>query len=160
MVRYLEVDSPVGPLLVLSRNDKLTRLEFTGQPHAHGIPESAQRGGPFLANVAEQLKQYFEALRRDFDVAISLDGTDFQKSVWKYLREIPWGETRSYGELADSLSNPAASRAVGAANGRNPISIIVPCHRVVGSDGAITGYAGGPDNKRWLLRHETSKLYI
>jgi len=107
-----------------------------------------------LRRAAAQLAEYFAGARRDFDVPLAPRGTGFQQRVWRELAKIPYGQTRSYGELARSLGRPTASRAVGAANGRNPISILVPCHRVVAGTGALTGYAGGLAAKRWLLEHE------
>jgi methylated-DNA-[protein]-cysteine S-methyltransferase len=107
-----------------------------------------------LARAATQLAEYFAGARRVFDVPLAPRGTDFQQGVWRELARIPYGETRSYGELARVLGRPSASRAVGAANGKNPISILVPCHRVIAGSGALTGYAGGLDAKRWLLAHE------
>jgi methylated-DNA-[protein]-cysteine S-methyltransferase len=109
-----------------------------------------------LDRAADQLAEYFAGTRSAFDLALAPRGTEFQRSVWHALCAIPAGETRSYGELAHSLGRPLASRAVGAANGANPISIIVPCHRLIGSTGALTGYAGGLGTKRWLLAHERS----
>jgi methylated-DNA-[protein]-cysteine S-methyltransferase len=107
-----------------------------------------------LALAAAQLAEYFAGARRDFDVPLAPRGTGFQRLVWGELVKIPYGETRSYGDLARALGRPAASRAVGAANGRNPISILEPCHRVIAGSGALTGYAGGLAAKRWLLEHE------
>jgi methylated-DNA-[protein]-cysteine S-methyltransferase len=100
------------------------------------------------------LAEYFSGSRRDFDIPLSLHGTVFQLRVWRTLTQIPYGETCSYGDLARRLDNPGASRAVGLANGRNPISVIVPCHRVIGANGSLTGYGGGLERKRWLLAHE------
>lgn len=101
-----------------------------------------------------QLEEYFQAKRQVFDLPLKADGTDFQKTVWETLREIPYSETWNYGQIAQAIGNKNASRAVGAANGKNPISIIVPCHRVIGANGTLTGYAGGLAIKEWLLRHE------
>jgi len=148
------LDSPVGQILLLAENDVLVRLEFPGKPHAMGIPEKSETGSPFLQEVSNQLTQYFDGTRQTFDIAVDLRGTHFQQRVWGHLQDIPWGETRSYGQLADQVGNKGASRAVGAANGRNPISIILPCHRVIGGNGHITGYAGGLKAKQWLLQHE------
>jgi methylated-DNA-[protein]-cysteine S-methyltransferase len=111
-----------------------------------------------LALAAAQLAEYFAGARRDFSVPLAPRGTGFQRLVWAELVKIPFGETRSYGELARALDRPSASRAVGAANGRNPLSILVPCHRVIAGSGALTGYAGGLDAKRWLLEHEARQL--
>ncbi|MEM1184717.1 MAG: methylated-DNA--[protein]-cysteine S-methyltransferase [Planctomycetota bacterium] len=107
-----------------------------------------------IASTLEQLSGYFAGTRRVFDVRLDLQGTDFQRSVWTALLDIPFGQTRSYADIARAIGNPDAVRAVGLANGRNPVSIIVPCHRVIGSDGSLTGYGGGMDRKRWLLAHE------
>ncbi|HEX7610606.1 MAG TPA: methylated-DNA--[protein]-cysteine S-methyltransferase, partial [Solirubrobacteraceae bacterium] len=107
-----------------------------------------------LADVAGQLAAYFAGTLTEFDVQLELAGTDFQREVWQALRAIPYGETISYGELAQRVGKPSASRAVGLANGRNPIAIIVPCHRVIGADGSLTGYGGGLARKAWLLEHE------
>ena len=109
---------------------------------------------PLLRRVADQLAEYFAGERRDFDLPLAAPGTAFQKLVWDALVRIPFGEVRSYGELARTLGRPSGSRAVGAANGKNPIAIIVPCHRVIGANGTLTGYAGGLPTKQWLLEHE------
>ena len=154
MSHHLTIESPVGQILLIAEDNALSRLEFVGKPHAVGVPPDSESGSPFLDDVAGQLTEYFAGTRRTFDIAVRPHGTDFQHRVWGLLQEIPWGETRSYGHLAERLGNKGASRAVGAANGKNPISIILPCHRVIGGNGHITGYAGGLANKRWLLRHE------
>ena len=107
-----------------------------------------------LDRAAEQLREYFDGTRRVFDLPLAPEGTAFQRIAWRALEAIPYAETRSYGEQARAIGRPAASRAVGAANGKNPISIIVPCHRVIGASGDLTGYGGGMDAKRWLLAHE------
>jgi methylated-DNA-[protein]-cysteine S-methyltransferase len=112
-------------------------------------------GHPVLLEVTRQLNEYFCGRRRNFDLPLEFRGTDFQRDVWSALLEIPFGETRSYLEVARSLGNPAAVRAVGAANGRNPISIIAPCHRVIGTSGELTGFGGGLEAKAWLLAHES-----
>jgi len=145
--------SPVGELTlvaderglaaVLWENDRPDRVRLGA------LNERADH--PVLVETERQLGEYFAGERRSFDVPLSFAGTDFQKRVWAALLAIPFGETRSYGEIADQLGAPGASRAVGAANGRNPISIIAPCHRVVGSTGKLTGFAGGLDAKRFLL---------
>lgn len=154
MIRHLTFDSPVGPLLLIAQDDVLTRLEFVGRSHAIGPPAQASSGGAYLEEVCSQLTEYFAGSRRYFDLEVRPEGTAFQRRVWAILRDIPWGETCTYGDLADRLGNPDACRSVGAANGRNPVSIILPCHRIIGGNGHITGYAGGLDAKRWLLRHE------
>lgn len=149
-------DSPIGRLLLRSDGTALTGLHMNvaGRP-VHGVEIGTEdaHAGP-LPETVRQLNEYFLGKRREFDVPLLLAGTEFQRRVWQSLKEIPFGTTLSYGALAKRLDNPNASRAVGLANGRNPISILVPCHRVIGADGSLTGYGGGLDRKRWLLAHE------
>ena len=150
------IGSPLGPLLLSATEQGLSGLFMEGhsssfRPQPDGKPDPA----PFR-EAADQLEAYFAGTRRVFDLALDLKGTPFQKQVWRELQEIPYGKTISYGELARRIGNPQASRAVGLANGRNPISIIVPCHRVIGADGSLTGYGGGLHNKRALLEWEAS----
>jgi methylated-DNA-[protein]-cysteine S-methyltransferase len=152
------VGSPVGPLTLVAADGVLAGLYMTEQRHLPpaevlGEPAEDLDGQPFAA-AASQLRQYFGGERTEFDLELALDGTAFQQRVWTALRNIPYGQTISYGQLADRIGQPSASRAVGLANGKNPISIIVPCHRVVGADGSLTGYGGGIDRKRYLLAHE------
>jgi methylated-DNA-[protein]-cysteine S-methyltransferase len=142
--------SPIGPLFAEAHEHGLTRLYTDGHRfHAEAPPDDGA-----LAGVAEQLDAYFAGELRRFDLPLAAHGTEFERRVWDLLVEIPYGETVSYGELARELGLPHAARAVGRANARNPISIVVPCHRVVGSTGKLTGYAGGLDVKRKLLDHE------
>jgi methylated-DNA-[protein]-cysteine S-methyltransferase len=142
--------SPIGPLFAEGDEHGLTRLYTDGHRfHAEAPPDDGA-----LAAVAEQLDAYFAGELRRFDLPLAAHGTEFERRVWDLLVEIPYGETVSYGELARELGLPHAARAVGRANARNPISIVVPCHRVVGSTGKLTGYAGGLDVKRKLLDHE------
>lgn len=152
------MDSPVGPLTLVTREGGLAGLYMTQHRHIppqHTFgPQVAATDVPVLARTAEQLSAYFAGETPDFTIDLSASGTPFQQRVWTALRDIPYGETVSYGELAAALGRPTASRAVGLANGRNPISIIVPCHRVVGADGSMTGYGGGVERKRWLLSFE------
>jgi|SRR3569623_430279 len=143
--------SPIGPLHLTARGDELTALYL---PNADVPDEPKTRTSDVLALAADQLREYFKGHRRVFDVPLAPEGTGFQKIVWQALCSIPFGVTRSYGEIAAKIGRPAASRAVGAANGKNPIAIIVPCHRVIGSNGTLTGYGGGLPTKRWLLEHE------
>jgi len=148
--------SPVGELTlvadakglaaILWENDRPDRVRLG--------PLREEADHPVLVETGRQLGEYFAGARRSFDVPLSFAGTDFQKSVWAALLTIPFGETRSYGEIAEQVGKPSASRAVGAANGRNPISIIAPCHRVIGSGGQLTGFAGGLEAKTFLLDHE------
>jgi methylated-DNA-[protein]-cysteine S-methyltransferase len=147
------LDSPVGTLAVVVDGDgRLVSIDFLDpdRPLSPAHPEAGQR----IAAVATQLREYFAGERREFDLELAPRGTEFQLQVWEALREIPWGETRSYGELASAIGRPAASRAVGAANGANPIPIVVPCHRVIGSNGSLTGYGGGLERKQTLLEIE------
>ncbi|KUJ70884.1 cysteine methyltransferase [Streptomyces albus subsp. albus] len=149
------LDSPYGPLtLVADDEGTLCGLYVTGQRHrpaqeTFGPPDPAPFG-----EAAHQLAAYFAGELTEFDLPLQLPGTPFQQRVWAQLRRIPYGETISYGTLAERIGQPTASRAVGLANGKNPIGIIVPCHRVVGSDGSLTGYGGGLDRKRRLLDFE------
>lgn len=147
------VPSPVGPLTLAGNPEALTACWFDGTPPAAAGAEVREDPGPFR-DAAEQLEAYFAGERHHFDLVLAPTGTAFQLSVWQGLLDIAYGETCSYGELAGRLGSPGASRAVGLANGRNPIAIIVPCHRVIGADGSLTGYAGGMDRKRLLLELE------
>ncbi|GHH85622.1 methylated-DNA--protein-cysteine methyltransferase [Streptomyces sulfonofaciens] len=154
---HTRTDSPYGPLTLVATDGALSGLYMSGQRHrpaeeAFG-PRADPGEAPFRAAV-EQLTAYFTGDLKEFDLPLSLGGTPFQRSVWQQLQRIPYGETRSYGELADALGSPKASRAVGLANGRNPVGIIVPCHRVIGARGDLTGYGGGLDRKRRLLDFE------
>lgn len=157
-VYYDIFPSPIGRLLLVSDGDSLTGLYMSD--HKGGPkPEPEWRRDPRkLKAVREQLAAYFAGKLQRFDVALSPTGTEFQKRAWKELRKIPFGETISYGEQARRLGKPKASRAVGGANGQNPISIIVPCHRVIGANGTLTGFGGGLDRKQWLLEHEAGVL--
>ena len=153
--RYAVVPSPVGDLLLTGTEHTLTGCWFTQHRHNEEPVAGLQRDDHAFADVARQLDEYFAGTRRTFDVDLTPVGTEFQQRVWTLLREIPYGETWSYGEMAAGLGQPTASRAVGLANGRNPHSIIVPCHRVIGADGSLTGYGGGMDRKRFLLDLES-----
>lgn len=155
MIWYRIIDSPIGPLTLAGRDDALTHLLMND--HAHAPDRSGwHRDDTLFGAVVEQLDAYFAGDRTHFDVHVELSGTAFQRRVWAALQTIPYGETRSYGEIARQIGAPSASRAVGLANGRNPVSIIVPCHRVIGSNGSLTGYGGGIDRKRALLDLERS----
>ena len=157
MITTTTMDSPVGTLTLTAVDGRLTGLHMDGQRHAPASSADWERDDNGLAGVVEQLEAYFAGSREAFDVPLDLSGTEFQRSVWTGLLEIPYGETMSYGELARRVGRPGASRAVGLANGRNPVAIIVPCHRVIGADGTMTGYGGGLDRKVWLLDHERSR---
>jgi methylated-DNA-[protein]-cysteine S-methyltransferase len=152
------MDSPVGPLTLIASDRGLRAVLWHAEkasrvPLGEVIEDHDDPNGVLAAAVA-QLEEYFSGLRNEFDLALDPVGTDFQQSAWTALRTIPFGETVSYGEQARRMGDVRKARAVGAANGRNPISIIVPCHRVVGSDGSLTGFAGGIETKAWLLDHE------
>jgi len=152
------IDSPLGPLLLARTRDGLAGAWFDAQKHHPATIDAPVRNDdPLLVATARQLRAYFAGESDAFDVALDLQGTDFQRSVWAELLRIEPGSTCSYGDIARRLGAPSASRAVGAAVGRNPVSIIVPCHRVVGSTGALTGYAGGLDRKTALLRIEAKR---
>ncbi|MBE9062183.1 methylated-DNA--[protein]-cysteine S-methyltransferase [cf. Phormidesmis sp. LEGE 11477] len=156
MTYYSWSESPIGELLLTSDGRSLTGLYLKGQKHFPLITTDWQElpdAAPF-ARTCQQLTEYFNNRRQQFNLPLSPKGTNFQKQVWQHLSDIPFGRTISYGELARRLGQPNASRAVGATNGRNPISIIVPCHRVIAANGRLTGYAGGIERKHWLLQHE------
>jgi methylated-DNA-[protein]-cysteine S-methyltransferase len=157
---FAVLDSPIDRLLLLSNETALIGLYMDVPAKAGDVDMSAGAQADPSAGVLplalQQLREYFAGSRRTFDLPLALSGTAFQERVWRALSEIPYGETWSYGQLARHLGNPGASRAVGLANGRNPISIILPCHRVIGADGSLTGYGGGLPRKQWLLAHEAS----
>jgi methylated-DNA-[protein]-cysteine S-methyltransferase len=150
------IDSPIGPLTMTAVDGALTRVHMHEQRHAPAPSPGAQHDDDSFAAVATQFAEYFAGERTRFDLPLAPAGTPFQRRVWDALCEIPYGETISYGELARRVGSPGAFRAVGLANGRNPLAIIVPCHRVIGADGRLTGYGGGLDRKRWLLEHEAA----
>lgn len=152
--------SPLGPLLLVAGEHGLRRILLPECGAAATPAADWQRDDAALATARGQLEAYFAGQRRTFDLPLAPEGTAFQLAVLKALAEIPYGQTRSYGEIARRLGRPTASRAVGAANGRNPLAIVLPCHRVIGSDGSLTGYAGGLDAKRWLLRHEGAAITV
>lgn len=148
---YTHVDSPVGPLLLAGDDNALKVISFpSGSKCITPEPDWTARAEPF-ADASAQLAAYFAGELTEFDLELAPQGTPFQRSVWDELLRIPYGETRSYGELAKSIGRPKASRAVGAANGSNPLSIVVPCHRVIGSTGKLTGFGGGIETKATLL---------
>jgi methylated-DNA-[protein]-cysteine S-methyltransferase len=153
---WTSMDSPLGPLLiVVDEQGTLTQLDFTEtRSKNHPNVDNAVGDDKRCEHVVRQLAEYFAGERRDFNLKVAPEGTEFQRKVWNVLRTIPFGQTISYGEQARRLGNPNASRAVGAANGTNPIAIVIPCHRVIGSTGALVGYASGIERKRWLLEHE------
>lgn len=147
---YRVIDSPVGPLTLIANENALLSLTW-GKSSGDFVQD---RDHPILSETERQLKEYFSGKRTAFDIPLAPEGTDFQKRVWEELSKIPYGQTITYGEQAKRLGRPKAARAVGAANGRNPIGIIIPCHRVIGASGDLTGFAGGIEVKRELLRLE------
>ena len=157
---YMYVDSPVGALKLVAHDHALVAVMWDNEDHKRvrlaELIEDHQH--PMLLRVKKQLEQYFAGQRQQFDLPLDFQGTDFQQQVWQTLLTIPYGETRSYKEIAVQIGNEKAVRAVGAANGRNPISIIAPCHRVIGSSGALVGFAGGLDKKQILLSLEQSQI--
>jgi len=165
---FTRFPSPLGELVLTASGTALTAVFF---PICHHGPAPEEQlgwleddgrgpGGTVLARARQQLSEYLARTRTSFDLPLAPRGTAFQRRVWDALRAIPYGTTTSYGELARRLGDPSATRAVGAANGKNPIPIIVPCHRVVGSRGELTGFGGGLDRKRWLLEHEGVALAL
>lgn len=162
-MKYVEYyTSPLGALRIIEENNALTHLSLIGKngPLA-GFPEDAaqQKSTPLLNLAKTQLEEYFHGTRQRFDLPLRPSGTPFQQKVWEALCTIPYGETRSYKEIAIQIQNPNGCRAVGMANNRNPIIIVVPCHRVIGSDGTLVGYAGGLQVKEWLLEHEKKRWH-
>ncbi|MFF1543361.1 methylated-DNA--[protein]-cysteine S-methyltransferase [Streptomyces sp. NPDC058291] len=155
MKQHTVIDSPYGDLTLVADEGVLCGLYMTGQRHRPPQEDFGPRDDTLFGEAEEQLAAYFAGESKEFTLELRLHGTPFQRSVWDRLRTIPYGETRSYGELARALGSPAASRAVGLANGRNPVGIIVPCHRVIGAGGGLTGYGGGLDRKQRLLRFES-----
>ena len=150
------LDSPVGSLSLVATDRALVALVWRTEVHHRALFEHAveKPRHPVLRETARQLKEYFAGKRRRFDIELEFRGTEFQRAVWAALLEIPYGETRTYGQIAAHIGNATAVRAVGAANGRNPISIIAPCHRVIGTSGNLTGFGGGLDAKAYLLALE------
>ena len=148
------VASPIGPLTLIARDGVLTNVSMHEQRHTSPPPVDAITDDAWFKDVAAQLDAYFAGELSAFHLEMNLLGTPFQQRMWSQLCDIPYGETISYGELARRIGNANASRAVGLANGRNPIALIVPCHRVIGANGSLTGYGGGLERKTWLLEHE------
>ncbi len=152
MRSHTVVDSPVGPLTLVDQGGALAGLYMHEQRH---LPTSfGPQDDAVLPSVRAQLEAYFAGTLQEFDLPLATTGTPFQQQVWAALREVPYGTTCTYGDLAAAIGRPSAVRAVGAANGRNPVCVVVPCHRVVGAGGSLTGYAGGLERKSWLLALE------
>ena len=148
-MKRITFDSPIGKMGIIEENEKIVCIEL--------VPKDEKTEGnstPLLEKAKKQLVEYFDGKRRKFDFPVEFSGTDFQKAVWRELEKIPFGETRTYGEIAAAIGKPKASRAVGGACNKNHILIAVPCHRVIGAGGKIVGFALGTDMKKWLLGHE------
>lgn len=156
-IRYTFIDSPIGRLLLAGNGRALSQLGFPSGKGAITPRPEWRPSDEIFGDVKGQLQAYFDGTLREFDLPLNPQGTSFQRMVWRELTRIPFGATISYGELARRVDNPAASRAVGAANGRNPIPIIIPCHRVVGANGSLTGFGGGIETKKWLLASERAR---
>jgi len=164
-MKYAQVDTPIGTLTVVTAETGIRRILWDGEPPPEGaVPGRPSRrrilegGRDILDDAVTQIQEDFAGARTTFDLPLDLGGTPFQQKVWLELGSIPFGTTISYGEQARRVGRPQAARAVGAANGRNPVPIVLPCHRVIGSGGALTGFGGGLDTKRTLLRHEAEVL--
>lgn len=155
-IYFTEFASPIGKLRLTGTGAALTGVFMETERHASAQSRDAVRDAAPLREARQQLDEYFGGERREFSLVLDAAGTEFQRSVWRALRGIPYGATASYGDIAKRIRNPKAVRAVGLANGRNPISIIIPCHRVIGADGSLTGYGGGIERKRFLLALEES----
>ena len=159
-VYYTMFESPVGPLLLAGDSNALRRVSFESSTRPALPREDWKQNRAAFAEVIRQLQAYFRGELKEFDVPLAMEGTEFQLRVWNELRKIPYGETISYAQLAERIGNPQAVRAVGLANGSNPIPIIVPCHRVIGSDGSLTGFGGGLSTKKKLLELESKQLSL
>ena len=159
-VFYTTLESPVGTLLLAGDSQALRMVIFQSSKHAEPPQADWKQDKAPFAEVIRQLRAYFRGERKEFDLPLAPEGTEFQLRVWNRLRTIPYGETISYAQLAERIGNPKAVRAVGLANGSNPIPIIIPCHRVIGSDGSLTGFGGGLPTKKMLLELESKQLSL
>jgi methylated-DNA-[protein]-cysteine S-methyltransferase len=153
---YTELESPIGTLLLVGDGESVSELSIDAGDGFVERTATLTRDDAAFGEATEQLEQYFAGERTEFDLPLAPAGTEFQRAVWDALSEIPYGETRSYGQVAAAVGRPKAARAVGMANNRNPIAVIVPCHRVIGAGGALVGYASGLERKTWLLDHEAA----
>lgn len=151
-----QLETPIGVLTLVASDVGLSMILFESEDSAD-IDAALHDSDPVLRAAATQLSEYFAGERREFDLPLDLEGTDFQKEAWLALAGVPYGQTTSYGEQARAIGRPGAFRAVGAANGKNPVPIVLPCHRIVGADGSLTGFAGGLDIKQQLLVHEQNQ---
>ena len=157
---FTEFASPIGRLRLTGNGAALTGVFMESERHESAQRRDAVRDAAPFGDARTQIEEYFAGERREFSLALGAGGTEFQRSVWSALREIPYGATASYRDIALKIGKPNAMRAVGLANGRNPISIIVPCHRVIGADGSLTGYGGGLARKRFLLELEIGRAHV
>ncbi len=153
-ISYTVHDSPLGPILLAGTSQGLQHITFDSEKHPKHAEANWQQSAKPFGKACKQLDEYFAGSRKIFNLRLALVGTEFQQKVWQQLLEIPFGDTCSYGDIATRLNNPKACRAVGAANGANPLPIVVPCHRVIGANGKLTGFSGGLAIKDWLLAHE------
>ncbi|WP_419854996.1 methylated-DNA--[protein]-cysteine S-methyltransferase [Candidatus Poriferisodalis sp.] len=153
---HTTIDSPIGPLGLVATDEGLRAVSWRGDETSVKLPDDMVEDPdhPILRQAAHELNEYFDGDRTSFDVPLDLRGTPFQEAAWRALGDIPYGSTRSYGEQAALVGRPKAVRAIGQANGRNPVPIVLPCHRVIGADGSLTGFGGGLDLKTQLLQHE------
>jgi methylated-DNA-[protein]-cysteine S-methyltransferase len=153
MIRYARFESPLGPVVAVADEHGLTHIDFVGAKYEQKVTSDwvEDPAYPPLRDCGKQLAEYFAGRRRSFDLPLAPEGTPFQRSVWREIARVPYGETISYAELATRAGAPGQARAAGAATGRNPLGVVVPCHRIMGSDGSLTGYAGGLERKRGLL---------
>jgi methylated-DNA-[protein]-cysteine S-methyltransferase len=154
MIRYVVLDGPIGPVVIAGGGRGLTAVRLTPENGDPSIDPAWQHDPGAFPTAVRQLTAYFAGELRAFTLDLDPPGTPFQQAVWAALQAIPYGTTTTYGDLARRLGRPTAARAVGAANGQNPLAVVIPCHRLIGSDGSLTGYAGGLSRKRWLLDHE------
>jgi methylated-DNA-[protein]-cysteine S-methyltransferase len=159
-VIYTTMDSPLGELLLVGDGETLHGLDMQAGEHPIRVHPRWRRNDDAFADIRRQLEEYFAGERTTFEIDMHMEGTAFQRTVWYELTQIPYGETISYGELAKRIGRPDRARAVGTANGQNPIAVIVPCHRVIGANGKLVGYGGGLDNKRRLLELESGVLTL
>lgn len=155
---HTTIASPIGSLLLAMTERRLTQIGFPQPRHPPQLPPDSREASEPFAEAISQLQQYFAGQRRDFNLPLAITGTDFQRQVWQQLQAIPYGQTISYGELARRIGNPRAVRAVGLANGRNRLPIVIPCHRVIGADGKLVGFGGGLPIKAQLLQLEQTPL--
>ena len=162
MTNFAFLDSPLGRLVAVADGDAVLRIHFAGQKYSPPIRSSWRENSACapLRETIRQLREYFAGARREFTVPLAPEGTPFQREVWKALLSVRYGQTLAYSELAQRAGHPGCARAAGAANGRNPIAIVIPCHRIIGADGSLTGYAGGLERKRALLELEAGRSQL